>query len=444
MCIFIFKNLQMNRWLFKATDNSPLILFRIIFGLLITFECWGAIATGWVRRNLIAPEFTFNFIHFDFLQPLSGNGMYIYYIVMGITGIGIMLGYRYFFNMLAFTFLWAGCYLMQKTSYNNHYYLLMILNIIMCLLPANKDLSLDVKFGYTKKSEFMPYWCKFTIIAQLAIVYFYASIAKLYPDWLSGKVPGLLMASKSHYHIIGDLLQENWVHMVITYVGILFDLLIIPALLWKPTRKFAFAFSIFFHLYNSIVLQIGIFPYLALSFILFFFPPEKIRKWFYPKNKKIILTTKPFYSNNYLIVILVSVWLVVQFALPLRHWFIPGDVLWTEEGHRLSWRMMLRQKSGTSIFYIKEIGKEEKKRVNLSDYLTRKQIRSMGGKPDMIWQFAQHLRKVYKEEGIPVEVYVDNKTKVNQSEYRQLINPNTDLAAAKWNYWGHNDWINIE
>ena len=434
----------MNRWLFKVTDNSSLILFRIIFGLLITLECWGAIATGWVRRNLIEPEFTFNFIRFDFLQPLPGNGMYFYYILMGITGIGIMLGYRYLLNMIAFTILWAGCYLMQKTSYNNHYYLLMILNIIMCFLPANKDLSFDVKLGYTQKTEFMPYWCKFIIIAQLAIVYFFASTAKLYPDWLSGKVPGLLMASKSHYYFIGELLQEKWVHTAITYVGILYDLLIIPALLWKPTRKFAFAFSVFFHLYNSFVLHIGIFPYLALSFTLFFFPAEKIRKWFYPKSKKSITSEKPVYSYNNLITFLVSAWLLIQFALPLRHWFIPGDVLWTEEGHRLSWRMMLRQKSGTSIFYVKENGNEVKKRINLSDYLTKKQIRSMGGKPDMIWQFAQHLKKDYETKGIPIEVYVNNKTKVNQSEYRQLINPNVDLAAAEWNYWGHNDWINIE
>ena len=36
----------------------------------------------------------------------------------------------------------------------------------------------------------------------------------------------------------------------------------------------------------------------------------------------------------------------VQLVLPLRHHFIKGDVLFTEEGHRLSWRMMLRERVG--------------------------------------------------------------------------------------------------
>ncbi|WP_316930169.1 HTTM domain-containing protein [Leeuwenhoekiella sp. MAR_2009_132] len=36
----------------------------------------------------------------------------------------------------------------------------------------------------------------------------------------------------------------------------------------------------------------------------------------------------------------------MQLELPLRHWIIKDDVLWTEEGHRLSWRMMLRSKGG--------------------------------------------------------------------------------------------------
>ena len=68
----------------------------------------------------------------------------------------------------------------------------------------------------------------------------------------------------------------------------------------------------------------------------------------------------------------------------------------------------------------------------------------MSGKPDMIWQFAQHLKKEHQKQGKEIEVYVKNKTSVNKSKYQQLINPQTDLAAAKWNYWGHNDWIVID
>ncbi len=434
----------MKKWLFSSTDNSPLIVFRIIFGLLITLESWGAILTGWVHRTLIEPKFTFNFIHLDFLQPLPGNGMYFYFLIMGLFGVFIMLGYRYFFSIIAFTTLWAAVYLMQKSSYNNHYYLLALINILMCMLPANKDLSLDAKFGYTERTQLMPQWSRFLIIGQLFIVYTFASVAKFYPDWLSTRVAANLMSSRSNFYFIGEVLQQKWAHYIITYTGILFDLLIIPALLYKPTRKWAFIISLFFHLYNSFILHIGIFPYLALGFSVFFFESELIRKIFYPKALKLVKPEGANFKYSNLVLVFLTTWLFTQAALPLRHHFIKGDVLWTEEGHRLSWRMMLRSKRGKNTFYI--VDKETKKRTRIKqrDYLTKKQVRSMSGKPDMIWQFAQHLKKEHQKQGKEIEVYVKNKTSVNKSKYQQLINPQTDLAAAKWNYWGHNDWIIID
>ncbi|MGB0950053.1 MAG: HTTM domain-containing protein, partial [Marinirhabdus sp.] len=73
----------MDKFLFKHIDNTGLVLWRIVFGALITIEAYGAIATGWVRRTLVAPGFTFNFIGFEFLQPLPGGGMYYYFAIMG-------------------------------------------------------------------------------------------------------------------------------------------------------------------------------------------------------------------------------------------------------------------------------------------------------------------------------------------------------------------------
>lgn len=431
----------MQKWLFKSVDNSQLVIFRMLFGFLIACECWGAIFTGWIRRGLIEPKFTFNFIGLDFLQPLPGNGMYFYFGIMGALGICIMLGYRYILSCVSFTILWGSVYLMQKSSYNNHYYLLWILTMIMSVLPAHKDLSLDAKLQYTSRSNTMPNWVWFLIVGQLFIVYTYASVAKLYPDWLNHTVAANLMASKASYPIVGEVLQKDWAHKIITYTGILFDLLIIPALLFKRTRKVAFGIAVFFHLYNSIVLQIGIFPYLALAFCLFFFPTAKVRLWFYPKKQKNSTIQNVNYPVSKVVVVLVSIWLLIQVALPLRHWFIKGDVLWTEEGHRLSWRMMLRSIRATNTFYVVKKGSFTTEKVVLKDFLTVKQINSMGGKPDMIWQFAQRLKKTYKEKGIDISVYVKNRTRVNGSESHQLIDPKVDLANVKWNYFSHNNWI---
>ena len=80
----------MNNFFFKQIDNTSLSLFRVVFGFLITLEAFGAIATGWVGRVLVRPDFTFNFIGFDFLQCFVGEGMYFYFALMGIFGIFVM------------------------------------------------------------------------------------------------------------------------------------------------------------------------------------------------------------------------------------------------------------------------------------------------------------------------------------------------------------------
>ena len=43
-------------------DNSPLILFRILFGALMFCEGIGAMATGWLQATFVDVQFTFNFI----------------------------------------------------------------------------------------------------------------------------------------------------------------------------------------------------------------------------------------------------------------------------------------------------------------------------------------------------------------------------------------------
>ncbi len=431
----------MNKFLFKHIDNTSLVVFRVIFGLLCFLESVGAIFTGWVKRTLIAPQTTFNFIGLDWLQPLPGYGMYVYYLVMGGLALLVMLGYKYRFAIIGFTVLWSGTYFMQKASYNNHYYLLILLSAIMAIQPANTYLSLDAKKNPNIKKTAMPQWCKWIFILQMFIVYTYASIAKIYPDWLETTVIGLLMEGKKHYFVVGEWLQSKPLHYILAYGGILFDGLIIPLLLFKPTRKTAFILSIFFHLFNSFIFQVGIFPYLSLAFILFFYEPKIIHKLFLKSKPYYNLdeVKVPSYSKPFLVIL--TCYFLVQVALPLRHYFIKDNVLWTEEGHRLSWRMMLRSKYGIAKYKVVNKKTQQVTRVKLSNYLTAKQTRLASSKPDVIWQFAQRLKKEYNKKGQDVAVFVDCKVQVNGRDYKQLTNPKVDLAEVKWQTFKHANWI---
>ena len=432
---------MLNTFLFKQIDNSALIVFRIIFGLLCFLESVGAIFTGWVKYTLIDPKFTFNFIGLDFLQPLPGNWMYGYYAIMGLFGLLIMVGYKYRLSIIAFTTMWTCTYLMQKASYNNHYYLLCLLSTIMIFLPANTYASVDAKLNPSIKKISMPSWCKWIFVIQLFIMYTYASVAKFYPDWLDLTVPKQLMQGKANYPIIGSALQQPFFPYLVGYGGILYDGLIIPLLLFKPTRKLAFIGSIFFHLFNSIVFGVGIFPYLALAFSLFFFEPETVRniflksKTYYSQAEIKVLSYKPY------LITVASIYIVIQVILPIRHHFIDDNVLWTEEGHRLSWRMMLRSKSGLATYKVVDKNTNKTTIINLNDYLSKKQKRMIATKPDVIWQFAQHLKKEFKAKGQDIAVYVNCKASVNGRPFTTLVNPQIDLTTIHWNTFKHSQWL---
>ncbi|QXP56251.1 HTTM domain-containing protein [Cellulophaga sp. HaHa_2_95] len=431
----------MNSFFLKKIDNIGLILFRIFFGILVSLECFGAILTGWVKSNLVEPKFNFSFIGFEWLTTLAGPGMYAYFIIMGSLGILISIGYKYTYSMLAFALMWSGVYLMQKTSYNNHYYLLMLISSIMVFFPAHKDYSIDAKLNPEIRSNKMHAYFKYIIILQLFIVYTYAAIAKVYADWLNFDFIQVLMRGKANYFLIGDLLQLPWIHQIISVFGILFDLLIIPALLWKPSRKYAFIFAVFFHVFNSIVFQIGIFPYLALAFTVFFFEPKKIRALFF---KNTLAYAPANIATPKFKTVILGIWIlyfIFQIGLPLRHHFFEDDVLWTEEGHRLSWRMMLRRRSGIVHFDVVDKQTNTTTRVNLTPYLTKKQIRKIGAYPDFIWQFAQHLKKEAEKNNKEIAVYAHARVSINGKPKRQLIDPKVDLAQEEWQHFKHNSFI---
>jgi len=426
--------------LLKKIDNSPLIIFRIFFGTILMLEAWGSIFTGWIERTFITPKIHFSFIPFEWLHPLDGLGMYYIYILMGALGLAVLLGYFYRIAIVSYTILWSYCYLTHKISYNNHYYLMILLCGIMSVLPAHKFYSLDVKLKRTTQENFMPYWSKFLLIFQISCVYFFGAIAKIYPDWLDGTFAKMILTTKASFPFIGAYFTKPWFYMSIAYGGLFFDLLIIPLLAYKRTRMFAFIISIFFHSFNSIVFQVGVFPYLSISFALFFFEGKTIQKIFFPKKIFFETLTKIHYKPSIKINTLIIIYVLLQLFLPLRQHLIKGTPFWTEEGHKMSWRMMLRSASGTIHFRVHNTSNDSTY-IHYPTILTKKQKRLLRTHPDVIWQYAQYLKKKEAKKGNNIKVFAISKKRLNGRHLQEFINPNVDLASVKWNHIGHASWI---
>ncbi len=114
----------------------------------------------------------------------------------------------------------------------------------------------------------------------------------------------------------------------------------------------------------------------------------------------------------------------------MRHWLYPGSVAWTDEGHRFSWRMKLRDKEGAAAFQITDPETGQSWTANLGRYLPRWQYNEMVERPDMLQQFAQYLGDQETQPGhARVQVRVDAEISLNGRRRQPMIDPGVDLGA---------------
>lgn len=428
-----------NNW-FKPVNNSPLIVFRILFGAIMLMEFGKSLTSGWVRSVYISAPFTFNFIGFDFLQHLRGPMMYYYFGLGCLASLLVILGLFYRPGAIVLALLWSGVYFSQKEHYNNHYYLMVLLCWLMALMPANRRAALDVKFGYVKASNECYKWQIQLFIIQIAVLYVFASIAKMYPDWLNAIPPKIWFAKRHNHPLLGKVYRQEWFAYFVAYSGILFDLLVVPALLWRRTRVLAVVAMLIFHQFNKLTFGIGVFPYLAMSLNVFFFKGTIFDKTVGIETKNLTTLSTP-YTKQLWITTTLCLYLIWQILTPFRHHLYKGDVLWTEEGHRMAWRMMLRSKNGDIVFRIKDKNSDSTWVINPEDMMQSIQAKNVATKPDFAWQYAQKLKKHYKKKGLDVQIFAEGGCSVNGRPKKPLINPDVDIAAQEWKAFTHNEWV---
>ncbi|NNE28670.1 MAG: HTTM domain-containing protein, partial [Saprospiraceae bacterium] len=132
---------------------------------------------------------------------------------------------------------------------------------------------------------------------------------------------------------------------------------------------------------------------------------------------------------------------VIHLLLPLRHHLFQGDVAWTEEGHRYSWRMMLRHKTGKGSFTVKGTGGQSEV-VRPHTLMNAKFARKMYTHPDMIWQTGQHIKSIYEKKGWKeVGVYANIQCRLNYRKYQNFVDPEIDLGSEPWDFFKSKSWI---
>ena len=442
---------NLNTYLNKTTDVSPLVIFRIGFGIMM---CYGMIRfwlKGWIETIYIQPDFHFSYYGFEWIKPL-GSYTYILFIICGLAAIFIALGFKYRIAIIIFFLSFTYIELMDKTTYLNHYYFISMMSFLMIFLPLNASFSIDAYFK-KKSYRLVPNWTIDAIKVMLTIVYLYAGLAKINSDWLLKAMPlKIWLPSKYDLPLLGEnLMQQDWFHYAMSWSGMLYDLLIPFLLLYKRTRIFAFILVVFFHVFTRVLFPIGMFPYVMIISTLIFFDSNfhkkiisvlrmTIHRLLKLKNEIVINEVYPL-VNRKISLTIVFLFLSVQLLFPFRYLTYPGELFWTEEGYRFSWRVMLIEKMGYTNFKIVDSETNNYFYVDNQDFLTPLQEKQMSFQPDFILEYAHYLGDHFKKQGHKnIQVFAESYVALNGRLSQPFINKSIDLYKEKES-WKHKNWI---
>jgi hypothetical protein len=295
-------------------------------------------------------------------------------------------------------------------------------------------------------------------------------------DWMAGQPAGIFLDERRGIWLADLILQLPSAALLFAWGGLLYDLLVVPMLFFRKTRWLAVAMSLGFHLSNSQLFNIGVFPWFMLAALIVFFPADTAQSIAH-KTKAVLYWWKSKYTDRPATIghlrilmraesiarndtdssnlqlqsrsnrrgktglFLAMVYVCVQLVLPIRQWVLPGNPSWNERGHRYSWRMMLRRKRVLTTF--KVVASDGSYQFFPSRMLmTPNQSIRAERNPELVRQAAVELKKMVAGLGVQeAKIYCLCLASLNGRRPVPIIDPDIDLSAAQRD-WFVDDWVN--
>ena len=420
--------------LYTPSDIASLIFFRICFGALGVWEVIRFFYHGWVEHLYAKAPFHFKYEYFTWVEAWPGNGMHFHFLVVGVAAFFICIGLFYRISAVIFFLGYTYIFLVERALYNNHYYLICLLGFFLILMPLNQNFSVDTLIWPSIRKNYVSSFWIWIIRFQMSIVYIYGGFAKFDQDWLNGMAPRALIRIGAYETPIFNIIDYPIINLFYAWSGLIFDLFIPFFLIYSRTRIYAFFAALIFHVHNIFIFNIGIFPYMAITLTLMYFPtdfPKRFLEFLKISTKIFEKAETSTHGNrpNFFIRLLVGVYFLWQLIFPFRHLTNPGWTAWHQEGHLFAWRMMLVQKNVQMLFEVKNPDTGETRYADPDDYLNVPQKLKLARNPDMILQYAHYIRDlVIKNAGFTPELLATIKVGINGREYRYLLKPNLDLS----------------
>ncbi|MDO8368109.1 MAG: HTTM domain-containing protein [Saprospiraceae bacterium] len=433
-----FKN-----WLSEPINGYIIGLFRVIFGLFMTYEIANYLFTGMVNAFFVSPKLNFPYEGLEWLKPLPAPALTGVLYVMLVCAFLITFGLLMKWSARLFAVLYLYMFLLDKSLYNNHIYLFILLAVLLSFTNADQFLSLRKRKlpGIT-----VPRWQQFMLAAQVMCVYFFASLIKMRTDWWVLKQPVRMIseAMPADGFLASFYKSELGINTMV-YLGFSLDFFA-PLLLWyKPLRKWAIIPFALFHYSNSRIFgDIGIFPFLMMAALILYFEMEELpllRRWFPKVTQKNTALAQPI-IGKWTLGFLVA-YFVFQLLFPLRGLFLPNDLDYTTIGNRFSWRVKADARTVSEFeFILKDPVSGQEGEINYRGMINNVQIQAMLYDPRMIRSFAHWIHEQGGKNGLPnAEVYAKIKFSLNGRPPQYFVNQDMDMAKVGYSPYEKLDWV---
>ena len=431
---------DLRRSLFRPIDPTILGVYRIVFGSLMVLE----VKRLWNLLELyVAYPCNLPLDPFGLIAPASKGVMQIELLLMLASCILVIVGFRPRITILPLLVGYFHFFFSEQTQFNNHYYLILLFQAFFVAIDSSAALSVDSRGRAAERR--IPFWNLALLRGQFVLVYFYGGLAKITPDWLRGEP----MTMHVREMLGPDTSLAEWIGPIgvfLCYSGMVFDLGVGFALLFPRTRLLILPFLISFHVSNSFMFDIGIFPWLCIASTLLFYPPDQVAKvlsrWV-PRREPEEGGTPlrdyagPTKKRQRLIVSLLAIYCVVQILLPFRHRLVPGNFHWTREHFFFAWTMKLAQRDD---FMAVEVFDSKTSTAYLAS--PEKDLYEIPETPNGIWDYCNYVAQVAVEKGITTpEVYVVYISSLNGRPYQMFVDATVPINLQPRPNMGHADWV---
>ncbi|CAG9560729.1 unnamed protein product [Danaus chrysippus] len=448
-------------YLYAPKDSSSLAVTRILFGLCMLFDIPDERGGSIIDKRWGDP----NICHFPLIPIIKAIPMpymAVVYAMLWIGALGITLGYKYRISASLFTLCYWYLFLIEKSFWNNHSYLFGVVSFLLTFTQANSHWSVDAYLNPSLIKTTVPYWNYFILKYQFFILYFMAGMKKGTAEWLTG------------YSV--QNLSEHWVftpfklflsvpqtdYFIVHWFVFSFDLTVAVWMMWAPSRNIAMVFCSLFHLMNSRLFRIGMFPWVCLATMPLFYPfdwPRTIIGYLdIIKSKLLKLSCMALYKNEYLNVTLKDnderitetdqekfetddELLLNDGDSPSKEMLITNDDgynNWTKGLYGYSWDMMVHTWDLETVV-IKVVDNTNKREFYIDPYANSPNDRwTRHG--DMVHQYARCLKeKMSKkiQEGadhkdLNISIYIDIWCSLNGRFTQRMFDPKVDLLNVSW------------